>query len=243
MDDVRVGAAFRAVRVRRGWRQRDVADKAGASRTQVSLIERGHIGSVTFDNLRRVAAVLDMRIDVLARWRAGELDRLLNSRHSALGNAVARWLDQLGWQVAPEVSFAISGERGVIDLLAWHAPTRTLLVIEIKTEIVDIGELIGIVDRKTRLAPRIARDRRWYPSTVATWVVVGDGPTNRRRLAAHAAILRAAFPSDGRSMRKWLAAPSGRIAALSFFSDDRPSNPKTGFASQKRVRRPPEPAA
>ena len=149
-----------------------------------------------------------------------------------------RHLGRLGWQIAPEVSFAIMGERGVIDLLAWHAPTRTLLVIELKTEIVDIGELVGVVDRKTRLAERIGRERGWYPLTVATWVVVGEGPTNRRRVAAHAAILRAAFPTDGRSMRKWLAAPSGRVAALSFFSDDRPSNVKPGFASQKRVRGP-----
>jgi len=34
-----------------------------------------------------------------------------------------------GWQPAPEVSFAYFGERGVIDILAFHHPTRRLLVI------------------------------------------------------------------------------------------------------------------
>lgn len=34
----------------------------------------------------------------------------------------------------PEVSFSIYGQRGVIDILAWHAATRSLLVIELKTE-------------------------------------------------------------------------------------------------------------
>jgi hypothetical protein len=34
--------------------------------------------------LRRIAEALEMRVDVTVRWRAGELDRLLNARHSAL---------------------------------------------------------------------------------------------------------------------------------------------------------------
>ncbi|MDQ3407393.1 MAG: helix-turn-helix domain-containing protein [Chloroflexota bacterium] len=32
MDDARVGAALRAIRIRRGWRQADVATRAGVSR-------------------------------------------------------------------------------------------------------------------------------------------------------------------------------------------------------------------
>ncbi len=61
----------------------------------------------------------------------------------------------------PEVSFAVYGERGVIDILAWHPGERALLVIELKTEIVDIQDLIGTVDRKRRLARVVARDRGW----------------------------------------------------------------------------------
>ncbi len=54
-----------------------------------------------------------------------------------------------------------------IDLLAWHAPTRTLLVIEIKTELVDVGDLLSVMDRKVRLAPEIGAGRRWRPRRVA----------------------------------------------------------------------------
>lgn len=238
MSDQRVGAAFRAVRIRRRWRQADVAQRAGVSRSQVSLIERGHIGSVALDALRSVAGALDVRIDVVARWRGGELDRLLNARHSGLEDAAARWLRGLGWEVAPEVSFAIYAERGWIDLLAWHAPTRTLLVIEIKTEIVDVQELIGLVDRKARLASKIASDRGWIARQVATLVVVAEGPTNRRRVAVHSSILKAAFPADGRAARRWLRSPVGKFAGLTFFSSASGSNAKSGFSSQKRVRRP-----
>jgi transcriptional regulator with XRE-family HTH domain len=43
MTDDRVGASIRAVRIRRRWRQADVAERAGVSRAFVSLVERGHL--------------------------------------------------------------------------------------------------------------------------------------------------------------------------------------------------------
>jgi transcriptional regulator with XRE-family HTH domain len=226
------------VRVRRGWRQRDVAQAAGVSPGMVSLIERGHLDQASLHSLRRVAAVLDIRLELVARWRGGELDRLLSSRHSALADAVARWLGQFdGWAVVPEVSFAIYRERGWIDLLAWHAPTRTLLVIEIKTDIVDIHELVGTIDVKTRLAARIGRERGWHAAVIASWLVIGEGSTTRRRVADHAALLRAAFPHDGRTMRRWLRQPAGSVAALSFFSYGNGSSAKSRIKGPQRVRR------
>jgi transcriptional regulator with XRE-family HTH domain len=62
MSDQRVGASFRAVRVKRRWRQSDVAERAGVSRAYVSLIERGHLEQATVAMLRRVAGALDMRV-------------------------------------------------------------------------------------------------------------------------------------------------------------------------------------
>jgi hypothetical protein len=79
-----------------------------------------------------------VRIDLVARWRGGDLDRLVNARHAALHEAVGRTLSEVaGREYAPEVSFSVYGERGIIDILAWHGASRALLVIELKTEIVD----------------------------------------------------------------------------------------------------------
>jgi transcriptional regulator with XRE-family HTH domain len=220
MDDMRVGAAFRAVRVRRHWRQSDVAARAGVSRGFVSLVERGHLDKVSLATLRRLGSVLDIRIDLYARWRGGSLDRMLNLRHSLLAESVVASRAGLrGWLVAPEVSFSIFGERGVIDLLAYHAPTRSLLVIELKTLIVDVGELVGTLDRKARLAVRIASERDWEATTVSRWLIVTPDKTNLRRVAAHRSILRAAFPDDGRRMRAWLREPVGRVSGLSTWTD------------------------
>lgn len=236
MEDSRVGAALRAVRLNKKWRQQDVANRAGVSPATVSNLERGRIGRVQLDTLRRVAAALDIRVDVIARWRGGELDRLLNRRHATLATAIAEWLGLMGWEVAPEVSFAIGTERGFIDLLAWHAATRTVLVIEIKTELVDVHELLGVVDRKSRLAPRIAHQRGWNALNVATWVVMAEGSTNRRRVERFAALIRAALPADTRTMDRWLRAPTGRLAALTFFSDFTRGSARQRIVSLKRVR-------
>lgn len=111
------------------------------------------------------------------------------------------------------------GERGFIDLLAWHAPTRSVLVIELKTEVVDAGELLAILDRKTRLAGRIAKDRGWPPLTVSTWLVVAQSGRSRARVKAVDAMLSAALPLRGARMNAWLHAPVGRAARLSFFQN------------------------
>jgi hypothetical protein len=136
------------------------------------------------------------------------------------------------------VSFAIYGERGVIDCLAWNPERRALLVVELKTDIVDVNELIGTFDRKVRLAPRIAGDRGWNPETVSGWVIVLHGRTNRARLAAHKAVLRAAFPLDGRSVGSWLRRPVGRMSALSTWQESHPGALTAERAALRRVQRP-----
>jgi hypothetical protein len=141
----------------------------------------------------------------------------MDSRHAAMHEAIAGLFASLGgWRFEPEVSFSIYGERGVIDVLAWHPIRRSLLVIELKTEIVDISDLLGSMDRRRRLARQIARQRGWEPLQVSTWVVVADSRTNRRRVAAHRGVLRAKLPAGGREIGRWLLDPEGRIDALGF---------------------------
>ena len=54
-----------------------------------------------------------------------------------LHDAVAAWFAHRWglWRLSPEVSFSVYGERGIIDVLAWHPKTKILLVIELKTEV------------------------------------------------------------------------------------------------------------
>jgi transcriptional regulator with XRE-family HTH domain len=238
VEDQRLGSAVRAIRVRRGWRQIDACAAAGISRGAAMRIEAGDLEAVAFGDVRRYARALGARFEGLLRWHGADLDRLLNRGHALLHEAMARWLRDIGgWLSLPEVSFSHRGDRGVIDIVAWHAASRTLLVIELKTRIADVNELMSTMDIRRRVAPIIAREHGWEPLAVGIWVLVAPARTNARAVADHAVVLRAKFPADGRSMRRWLAVPAGDIAALSFMPQVRLNDLRHSSTTPLRVRR------
>ncbi len=215
------------------------------SRGAVSLLERGHLEALTTGALRRVAAAVDVRIDLVPRWRGGEVDRMLGRRHSMLHEAFARHLRaQSGWTFRPEVSYSIYGERGVIDMLAWHAEREMILVVEFKTDLIDVNDLVGSMDRRRRLAIPIGRDLGWQAVASSSLVVLVDSRTNRRRVAEHRTMLRAAFAADGRRLRSWLRDPRDPVSILAMWPDTnlgttgQPRGPSTrgGRGSAERLR-------
>ena len=209
MDDLALGRLFRELRVRLGWTQLEVARRAGISQPTYSAIERGGIGRTGLANLRRVGDVLEVRLVIDARWRGAAIDRVLSSRHAAMAEVVTRMVLQAGWEVRPEVSFNHFGERGVVDLVAWHADTQTALLVELKTELVDPNRLLETADRRRRLAATIAQPLGWAPRMVAQWVVVAsfqDEPT----ASGGAPDLHSCRVPGGRSLGSRLACPTGR---------------------------------
>lgn len=138
MDDLRLGNAIRLVRRRRAWTQRQLAGKARTTQSQISLLERGHVESLSLRTLRRVAGALDIRVDLTPRWRA----------------------------------------------------------------------------RRPGPAPQRGG---WISATTSLWLIMSDTTTNRRRSAAHQAMLRGLVPDDARAMRRWLRKPNGTIAAVTFW--------------------------
>jgi transcriptional regulator with XRE-family HTH domain len=142
MDEVRLGSVVRSVRIRKGWRQSDLAAAADVMRQDVSKLELGHAADIPLARTFATCRALDIRLDLVPRWRGGDLDRLLNARHSAMAEVIAAAFSRLpGWVLRPEVSFAIYAERGVIDFIAWHPIRRAMLVIEVKTELVTSASL------------------------------------------------------------------------------------------------------
>ncbi len=239
MDLQRLGSLVRAVRLRRGLRQVDVARLAGVSHGTISIIERGHAHSLSLETLERAVGILDIRLDVTGRWRGGDADRLVSQGHSLLATSIATLLSGYPtWIFEPEVSFAFYGERGCIDLLAWHALTRHLLVIELKTAFIDINEVLGTLDRKLRLATRVAAERGWAPLAVSGWMIVSDTKTNRRHATEHRAMLKAKLPLDGRQLRSFLHEPSTSTRGLAFWTAANGGSTRARPNSPQRVRRP-----
>jgi hypothetical protein len=125
-----------------------------------------------------------------------------------------------GWLVQPEVSYSVYGERGSIDLLAWQESTRTLLIIELKTELTSIEETLRRHDTKVRLGPAIARERfGWDPAVVSRLLVIPDDRTARRRVDAHRATFRRVYPLGTPAVKQWLLRPDGAIGGILFLSD------------------------
>jgi transcriptional regulator with XRE-family HTH domain len=237
MDDDRLGRAVRLARVRARLRQVDIARATGVARTTVIEVEAGRLGRVRVADLRAIADGLGLRLALDLRWQGADLDRLLAAGHARLHELVADLFASLpGWVVVPEVSFAVFGERGVIDVIGWHAASRSLLIIELKTALGDPQQLTATMDRRVRLATRIVAERGWRPTSVSAWVVLDDTRTNRRRVAAHRGLLRARFPRGGREVRAWLKAPSEAIMGLSFLTDVADRDRTAQAATRRRIR-------
>ena len=235
MDALRVGRSIRALRIRRGWRQIDLAEAAGISRSVVSRIERGAVGPTTWRSLERVCAALGSDLDVRVRWPGEGLDRLLDQAHAGIVDRFARLLRAAGWEAAVEVTFNVFGDRGSVDALGWHAGSGSLLIAEIKSVVADAQGTLMPLDRKTRLGPTIGRDRGWDVASVSKVLVVRDGSTNRDRVQALGATFDAALPIRGVAFRRWLGAPSGSVAALLFLRDAPTKSVPRHSAGRQRV--------
>lgn len=203
-----VNRAVRFLRQRQGWRQEDLAGRAGASRELVSRVERGQVETLTVGSLHRIAAALNASLHVELRWHGEQLDRLMDAGHARLQETVVGQVRRSEWEVEVEVSFNWYGDRGRCDAVAYHAPTGTLLIVEVKTRLGDVQDTLGRLDVKTRLGPQIARQLGWpTPARVVPCLVIADGRTARRVVAAHAALI-ARFTLRGRGAHRWLAKPT-----------------------------------
>jgi transcriptional regulator with XRE-family HTH domain len=237
VDDQRIGRVLRALRHKKGWRQADVAQKAGISQTVISNLEIGEIGSLSIATFREIAVAVGAQAVVSLKWRGADLDRLLDEGHAAVVGAVVGLLAKAGWEIHPEVSFSVYGERGSIDVLAWHAPSRTLLVVEVKTELVSLEETIRKLDVKIRLAPEVAAERfGWKPAFRSHLLVLPDTSTQRRRVALHAAVLDLAMPVRGEELRAWIKAPDRSVGGVLFVSLTTGAGTTRGGLSRKRIR-------
>jgi HTH-type transcriptional regulator / antitoxin HipB len=236
VDLLRLGRSVRVLRIKRGLRQADLAAAAKVSRSQVARIEQGDSQSIPIGIVERVAARLGADVDLRLRWHGEALDRLLDGAHAALVERVVRLLRNEGWEVAIEVSFSLGGERGSIDVLAFHEASAALLVVEVKSVVPDAQSLLAGVDRKARLGSQIAAGRGWRARHVGRLVVVGDSSTTRRRVALLGQTFSTSLPHRGRAVRAWLRAPAGSLSGLLFLPYDRVASRSRIPAARQRVR-------
>lgn len=197
----------------------DLAARAGVGQPTVSRAERGHLGSLQLSTIRALFAALDARIELEPRWRGGQIDRLVDERHSGLVAAAAEVFARCGWSPVMEVTYSIYGERGSIDLLGLHAPSGSVVLVEAKTEVTSFEEMQRRFDVKTRLMPRIVENRfGWRPRQIARILVVTDTRTNRRRIDRVRVLVERAYPLRSIAVKRWLQRPIGDVGGIWFLS-------------------------
>jgi transcriptional regulator with XRE-family HTH domain len=195
------------LRVRQRLTQSALARRAGVSRQAVSLLETGKAVTLRLGVILAIVEALGGRFDGRLLWNGPELDRLVDARHAALTAWVKGRLERWGWITRVEVSFNRYGDRGRIDLIAFHPRFHILLVIEVKTAMVDVQELLGTLDMKARVAGSVGGRFGWDTATVVPGIVFADDPTTRRRLARLDALFDG-FPLRGRAATSWLRRPT-----------------------------------
>jgi transcriptional regulator with XRE-family HTH domain len=219
VNDERAGRLIAAVRAHLGMRQVDLAQAAGVDQKVVSLLERGELAHVSVERFRRVCAALGIEPILELRWRGGLADRLIDRGHARIVEAIIAELRRHGWEVVAEYSFNEYGDRGSVDVLAWHPTFRALLIIEIKTRITDMQAMLTSLSKKVRVVPAVvARERGWERRVLGHVVVLLDTRANRSTVASHQATFDATFPRRTHDVRAWVRSPTTDLAGLWFFA-------------------------
>jgi len=202
-----VGSGVRAARRARGWSQDRLAVESGVPQTVISTIERALHRCPPLDTVERLCAALDGELVVEIRQArlVGRLDQR-DPAHAACSGAMRRILERAGWIVASEVEFRTGRSHGFIDLLAYDPARRRLLVVEIKTELRDVGALERQLGWYLREARGAAATLGWRPTSVAGLVVFLATTAVDAAVLANRAPLAAAFPERGRAVRAALTA-------------------------------------
>lgn len=219
MDPIRIGADVRLLRKRKRWTQSRLAIESGVSRWVVSEIECGRADRLALAVVKRVVDATGGYLSIRIHFQGEGLDRLRDRAHARIVDDLVAILVALGWVVETEASFNHFGERGSIDILAFHAHAGALLVVEVKTVVPDVGGMLMTLDRKVRIGPGLAQDRGWEVESVSRLLVFPESSTPRRRVADHATTFASAFPARNEAIKRWLRRPAEPIRGLLFLSD------------------------
>jgi hypothetical protein len=185
-----------------------------------------------------VASALEADLQLQVRWRGSQLDRLLDARHARLVGLVGAALAARGWSVEVEYTFNHYGDRGSVDLIAWRLDCAVLLLVEVKTRVVDVQDLLASMHRKRRVVPLVWRaERGTRPARVGSILVLPDATVHRSVVARHSTIFDLSLPGRTRDVSRWLDRPDSALSAIWFVRDIPTRTRKGDFAGELRLKR------
>jgi transcriptional regulator with XRE-family HTH domain len=195
-----LGRTVRDVRVSLRWSQSELAQRSGVSHSRISRIERGIISNLRIAVIDRLFVTLGVRY-----WVGTETPNVVrppaDQVHARCSAYSARRLVGHGLQVEREVEVGGDRSRGWIDVLAFDARSRALLVIEIKTEIHDIGAIERSINWYRRESLHVARRFGWRPAHVHSALLVLQSRVNDDRIGSTPEVFTTAFPGRAPELR------------------------------------------
>jgi len=238
VEQTKVGLTLRAIRLKAGLSQSELAARAGVSQSTVSRIECGRLGNLPLELIVAVARALQVDLQLVIRWRGPELDRLLDARHARLVGLVAEALLARGWEVELEYSFNHYGDRGSVDVVAWQQDRAAILLVEVKTRLVDIQDLLSSMHKKRRVVPETWRAQHGMrPRHVGSVLVLPDATVHRSAVARQSAIFDLDLPERTSAVGNWLARPESDLHAIWFVRDIPTVTRKGDYAGEFRLKR------
>lgn len=111
---------------------------------------------------------------------------------------------QAGLATAREVEVVHGRSHGWIDLLAFDPRTGTLLIVEVKTRIDDLGAIERQLGWYERSAFALAENLGWHPRRSATWLLVLASEEVDTSVRVTRDALRPAFPARAPEMSRLL---------------------------------------
>lgn len=203
---------MRELRSTIGWTQKTLAQQAGVSQSMVSLVENARQPDLTFATADALLGAMGGRLSIaIDAPYLGDRKRQRDPAHARLAAYVATGLRRTGWEVRTEVEVGGDRSRGWIDVLAWHPRNRVLLVVELKTEIHDLGQIersLGWYERESRA---IAFRERWRPGQIVGCLLILATAANDARVVANRAAIEGGFPVRARHLIGILAGDGGTI--------------------------------
>ena len=193
----RFGATVRAARRTRGLSQAQLGAKAGVPQSVISSIESGTGGRI--ESLKGVCSALggELVLDIRLPF-AGDGPPQVDRGHARCVGSLRRLLEGAGHVCVTEQAIADGPWRGWIDLVAYDAVRRRIVIAEIKTGLRDAGALERQVERYVRSSLVVARERGWVVEEIVVVVAVLATAANDAFLVANRHVMKGAFPLRGR---------------------------------------------
>jgi transcriptional regulator with XRE-family HTH domain len=194
------GGACRHGRVALDLSQQDLADNLGIHRGHLANIEAGRT-NISIDLMDRIAGTLGQRLELIVHPpRFVAVRPAHDTVHAWCSGYAARRLGEARWLIAREVDVSAGGARGWIDILAFEPRSETLVIIEIKTRLDDLGATERQVGWYERHAIGAATRFGWRPRRVVVWLIVLASDEVDRAVMANRDIIGQAFPGRAQGM-------------------------------------------